>query len=97
MKREEITHLSNLARIALTDAEIEQLQTDADSILGYVSSINELVDTGTLNKTVGPVHNVFREDEVTTPTGTYTDSLTEAFPDRSGPHLRVKKILNPDE
>ena len=93
----EIAHLGTLARIALTDEEIHQLQTEVSSILDYISSINELVAEADLTKVVGPVHNVFREDTVTNPNGTYTDALTEAFPDRARAHLKVKKILNPEQ
>jgi aspartyl-tRNA(Asn)/glutamyl-tRNA(Gln) amidotransferase subunit C len=94
MTKEEISHLSTLARIKLTDEEITSLTKETDAILAYVSSVDELVTEAALQKTVGRLHNVFREDEVTTPSGTYSEALTEAFPDRQGPHLAVKKILH---
>ncbi len=96
MTKEEILHLGTLSRIKLTDEEAEKLHTEIDSILEYVGQINNIVAKGNLTKKVGPVFNVFREDEVTNEPGEYTQDLVEAFPKRDGDYLKVKKILNPD-
>ena len=96
MTKEEILHLGTLSRIQLHDTEIATLQEEITSILGYVSTINEVVDSGALAKEVGAVHNVFREDVVTNEPGRYTQDILDEMPDRDGKYLRVKKILNPD-
>ncbi len=96
MTKEEILHLGTLSRIRLSDQEAEKLKTEIDSILEYVGQVNELVADGHLEKKVGPVHNVFREDEVTHQSGSYSEALIEAFPEKEGNYLKVKKILNPD-
>lgn len=97
MTRDEILHLGEMARIKLTDDEVEKFTTEIDGILGYVSTINDIVaDYGELTKKVGLVHNVFREDEVTNQPGEYTEALTAAFPEKEGPYLKVKKILSQD-
>ena len=95
MTKEEIKQLGELSRISLTDAEVEKFQGDIDAILGYVSAINEIVADSALTKTVGPVHNVFREDEMI-PSETASEDLIRAFPENEGRYLKVKKILNPD-
>jgi len=96
MTKEEILHLGTLSRIRLSEAEVEKFKGEIDSILEYVSQVNELVDDGHLEKKVGLVHNVFREDEVTNEPGSYSAALTAAFPEREGDYLKVKKILNLD-
>jgi aspartyl/glutamyl-tRNA(Asn/Gln) amidotransferase C subunit len=96
MTKEEILHLGTLARIKLTDSEIVQLQEETTSILEYVSAIDAQVQDGALLKEVGAVHNVFREDVVTCEPGEFTEAMLNEMPDRDGPYLRVKKILNPD-
>lgn len=96
MTKEEILHLGRLARIRLTDAEAEALQTDISNILGYVSEINDIVADASLTKQVGPRHNVLRADEVTNEPGVYTERLHAAMPETHGRYLKVKKILNPD-
>mgnify|MGYP001577751985 FL=1 len=96
MTKEEILHLGTLSRIKLTDAEAEKLHTEIDSILAYVGAVSDIVAATDLTKTVGPVFNVFREDEVQNDPGAYTEDLVAAFPEREGNYLKVKKILNPD-
>lgn len=96
MTKEEILHLGNLSRIKMTDSEAEAFKTEIDSILKYVSAVDELVDKGDLSKEPGPVFNVFRDDVVTNEPGSYTRDIVAAFPLRQGDHLSVKKILNPD-
>lgn len=96
MTKEELLHLGELARIRLTDEEVAGLQTETAAILEYVGKINEVVKDGALEKKVGPVFNVFREDEVTIEPGTYTEALLAEMPETEKNMLKVKKILNPD-
>lgn len=98
MTPQDIAHLADLARIKLTDAEREQLAGEIDTILEYVSAVQEIAgDDGDATPTVGPLHNVFRSDEVTTPPGTHTETLLAAMPQREGQYLKVQKILSQDE
>lgn len=96
MTKEEIQHLGTLARIKLTDAEVEKLSGEFSAILEYVSTINDVVKDGSLEKKVGPVFNVFREDEVSNEPGSYTEALLSEMPEKDGRYLKVKKILNPE-
>ena len=96
MTKEEILHLGELARIKLSDDEVEKLQGDITNILEYVSVVDDVVTDAALEKKVGAVHNVFREDEVTNDPGSYTDALLAEMPETKGRFLKVKKILNPD-
>lgn len=94
--KEEVLHLGTLARIKLTDEEAERLHTEIEDILGYVSAVNEIVADGDLTKQVGPVHNVFREDEVKDDTNATPEDLIAAFPAKKDRFLQVKKILDND-
>lgn len=96
MTKEDILHLGNLARIRLTDTEVEAFKTDITEILGYVGSVNEIVAASGVTKTVGARYNVFRDDVVTNEPNTYTETLLNEMPERDGRYLKVKKILNPD-
>ena len=96
MTKEEILHLAALSRIKMSDEEVDKFKDEIQSILEYVGTVNSIVADKEVKKTPGPVRNVFRSDEVTNEPGSYTKELTEAFPDRVGPYLKVKKILNPD-
>ena len=63
--REIIEHVANLARLTLTEQEIERLTSEMGSIIEYVDKLDEL-DTSDVAPTshVIPVQNVLREDRV---------------------------------
>jgi aspartyl-tRNA(Asn)/glutamyl-tRNA(Gln) amidotransferase subunit C len=98
MKKEEIEHLARLARIKLTETELENLETDLSSIVTYVSEVSELVaDKADAEPSVGAVHNVFRTDEVTNQADEYTDDIMREMPATDGRFLEVKKILQTED
>ncbi|MEX0930840.1 MAG: Asp-tRNA(Asn)/Glu-tRNA(Gln) amidotransferase subunit GatC [Candidatus Paceibacterota bacterium] len=96
MTKEEILHLSSLARIKLTNEEVATLKTDIPNILDYVSAVNTIVADTAITKDIGVLHNVFREDIITNEAETYTEELLKEMPAKKGRYLKVKKILNPD-
>lgn len=63
--RDTVLHVANLARLNLSDTEVDQLTMEMDQILHYIDKLEEL-DTSTVDPTahVIPMQNVFREDEV---------------------------------
>ena len=96
MNKEEILKLGNMARIAITDEEASALSTDIDSVLSYISTINEITAEEGITKKVGAVYNVFREDEITVEPGSHTEALMAEVPKVRKGRLEVKKILNTD-
>lgn len=96
MKREEIEHLANLARIKLTEEEIAGFGLEIGAILEYVSVIKNLTVEDKTSPTLSPRFNVFRTDEVTNEPGSYTEDLLKAMPKTKGKHMLVKKILSHD-
>lgn len=95
MKREDIIALADLARIELTDTEIERFAKEFDDILAYVGEIKGLAGAA-VEPAVGPHFNVFREDVDPLPADLYTEVLLEAAPVRDGRYLKVKKVLKND-
>ncbi|MEX0917625.1 MAG: Asp-tRNA(Asn)/Glu-tRNA(Gln) amidotransferase subunit GatC [Candidatus Paceibacterota bacterium] len=96
MTKEEIKHLGTLARIRLSDEEVEKFGTEITGILGYVSAVNEIVADSGVTKQVGARYNIFRDDVVTNESGVHAEALLAEMPERQGRHLSVKKIINPD-
>ena len=93
MKREDIEHLAKLARIEVQGEEAESLAEDITSILGYVSEIEGITGNAAIEKKVGPLANVMREDENPHEPGLYTEDLLNLAPDRQGQYVKVKKII----
>jgi aspartyl-tRNA(Asn)/glutamyl-tRNA(Gln) amidotransferase subunit C len=65
ISRDEVAHLARLARLALTDAELDSFAAQLDAILGYVSQIQS-VDVSGVEPTDNPLKdvNVMRPDVV---------------------------------
>ncbi|MGB3353401.1 MAG: Asp-tRNA(Asn)/Glu-tRNA(Gln) amidotransferase subunit GatC [Mycobacterium sp.] len=65
ISRDEVAHLARLARLALTDAELDSFVGQLDAILGHVSQI-QAVDVTGVEATDNPLKsvNVFRSDVV---------------------------------
>jgi len=98
MKHEEIEHLASLARIKLTDAEIEKFPEELSAIVSYVSVVSDIVsDANDSTSQFGPRYNVFRQDVVTNKPDEYTEAILAEMPSKEGRFLSVKKILQVDE
>ena len=90
--REQVRKVAKLARLDLTEAEIEEFTGQLGAILEYVEKMNEL-DTAAVEPLAHclPIHNAFRADEVHASLGT-EQTLANA-PQRDGPFFKVPKIL----
>jgi len=86
--RDEVLHVARLARLALTDAEIERLQDELSAILDAVGKVAEL-DLSNVPPTSHPldVVNVWGDDEPR-PSLPVEDALANA-PSREGGFFRV--------
>jgi aspartyl-tRNA(Asn)/glutamyl-tRNA(Gln) amidotransferase subunit C len=87
-----IEHLSQLARLALTEEEKSRYENQLDNILHYVEKLNEL-DTAGIEPTshVISISNVTREDTLR-PSLAREDALMNA-PDKTDTFYRVPKII----
>ena len=88
ISKDEVLHVARLARLALTDDEIERLTGELGAILDAVGVVAEL-DLADVPPTAHPLDlvNVWDEDEVR-PSLPLDDVFANA-PDRDGDHFRV--------
>jgi len=88
ISKEEVLHVARLARLALTDEEIERLTEELGAILDAVGVVAEL-DLADVPPTSHPLDlvNVCDEDEPR-PSLSLEDVFANA-PDRDGDHFRV--------
>lgn len=98
MKLEDIKKLANLARIDMSDEEMEGMAKDFDPILAYVSQIQEVsklkkVESLHENPDNYLLQNVMREDVVVNIRGEYTEKILADAPDVQDGYLKVKQIL----
>ena len=91
ISREEVIHVSRLARLNLREEEVEKFTGQLGAILEHVSKLNE-VDTEGVPPTshVLDLVNVFREDAVTE---SPIENMENMAPDFEKGHFRVPKVI----
>ncbi len=92
LTKEQVEHLAYLIRLGLSDQEVEQLQEQLSSILGYFEMLQEL-DTEAIPPTarVISVENIMRADAVE-PSMPVDEVLANA-PDREDDYFKVRAVL----
>lgn len=93
ISRDEVAHLAMLARLAVTEAELDLFATQLDVILQSVARVSEVAgaDVPPTSHSV-PVTNVYRDDEVR-PGLTQEQALSGAPASEQG-RFRVPRILD---
>jgi len=89
----QVRKIAKLARLELTDAEVEEFTGQLSAVLDYMEKMDEL-DTTDIEPLAHclPISNVLREDTVRESLGT-EKALTNA-PSRDGDFFKVPKILD---
>jgi aspartyl-tRNA(Asn)/glutamyl-tRNA(Gln) amidotransferase subunit C len=89
---DQVRWVAHLARLKLTDAELETMTRQLSAILDYVGQLQEL-NTDNVEPLAHPlpVHNVFRKDEpgASLP----VDTALQNAPDRRGDFYGVPAVL----
>ncbi|MFM7224288.1 MAG: Asp-tRNA(Asn)/Glu-tRNA(Gln) amidotransferase subunit GatC [Actinomycetota bacterium] len=90
--RAEVEHVARLARLALTDAEIDALTGELGAILGHAAEVSA-IDTADVPPTAHPLPlvNVLRPDEPRP--GADRDEVLGAAPAAEDGRFRVPRIL----
>jgi aspartyl-tRNA(Asn)/glutamyl-tRNA(Gln) amidotransferase subunit C len=93
ISRDEVAHLARLARLAVTDQELDLFAGQLDVILGHVARVGEVAAADIPPTTHAvPLTNVFRDDVVT---GCLPrDVVLAAAPAVEDGKFRVPRILS---
>ena len=99
LSHDELANLARLARLDLSEAELQALGSNIASILGYVAQVSA-VEFDATKPTAPLVHNVMREDTVRGEhdqvAGTEA-SIRASFPKEKKGYNVVRKIIQKDE
>lgn len=92
ISRAQVEHVAQLARLGLSDDEIDRLQQQLSQILGHMQAIDQL-DTSAIPPTaqVIPLSTVTRDD-VARPS-TPVDDVLQNAPRREGVFFKVPPVL----
>jgi aspartyl-tRNA(Asn)/glutamyl-tRNA(Gln) amidotransferase subunit C len=93
LTREEVTNIADLAKLELTEAELDTFADQLSAVLDYASRLEQL-DTKDIppTATVLPLENVMRED-VAKPSLPREKALANA-PDSADGQFRVAAVLD---
>ena len=93
LSADEVRYIARLARVALSDDEVQRLQEQLSDILDHFAVLNA-VDTEGVPPTAQPFEmtNVLRDDE-TAPSSSREDILANA-PREDGGYFRVRAVLD---
>ncbi|KAB7672457.1 Asp-tRNA(Asn)/Glu-tRNA(Gln) amidotransferase subunit GatC [Bacillus sp. B1-b2] len=90
--KEEVKHVANLARLAISEEEAEVFQKQLDAIITFAEQLNE-VDTDGVEPTshVLDMKNVLREDIPTK--GLPVEEVLKNAPDHENGQIKVPSII----
>jgi len=93
LTREDVLKLARLARLTITDEEVEKYRSELSEILKYVEQLQS-ADVDGLEPTsqVTGLKNVMREDEIVD-YGVSPDDLLRITPNKQGRHVKVKRMI----
>ncbi len=92
ISRDDVLHVANLARLHLTDGEVDRLRAQLSNILEAIETLRE-VDTSQVGPTASVLglQNVMRDDVPRR--GLSRDAALANAPLRDDPFLRVPTVL----
>ena len=92
LSREEVLHIARLARVGLTDQDVDRLREQLSNILEHFEALKQ-VDTTDVPPTAQsiPLQNVTKDDKVK-PSLSQEQTLANA-PRQEGEYFRVKAVL----
>jgi len=96
ISRDDVAHLANLARLALTDAELDSFAGQLDAILAHVGKI-QAVDVAGIEATGNPLKevNITRPDAVLTSLA--QEQALAAAPRAEDGRFAVPRILGEEQ
>lgn len=88
----DVRALAALARIEVSDAELETLEREVPGILAFVETIQSVEVSKTEHNPT--LRNVMREDREPHESGIYTEKLLEQAPVRKEDRVVVKQVIS---
>ncbi len=94
LKKEEIQHISNLARLELTDEELEKYGDQLSGVLDYFDQLKE-VDTSDVLPTaqVTGLENVYKDDKIEVWDDEERKAALHQAPELEDDQVKVKRVL----
>ncbi|MBI4812203.1 Asp-tRNA(Asn)/Glu-tRNA(Gln) amidotransferase subunit GatC [Candidatus Falkowbacteria bacterium] len=94
LSKEQIQHIANLARLELTNEELEKYGGQLSAVLDYIDQLKE-VDVSGAEPTaqVTGLQNIFREDKVENWNEEEIEAALRDAPAREHRFIKVKRVI----
>jgi len=92
ISKEEVQHIASLARLELSEAEIEKMQKDLSAILDYFDLLKKAPKLEKPIDTLGDL-SATRKDETDLKVVGLSEKLVEGAPNKKDGYIKVKTIL----
>ncbi len=92
ISKDDVKKLLNLARLEVTDAELESVANEIGAILQYVGSIDSAI-AGNENIPGPEIYNNLQEDDKANESCLETETLLSSAPKRDDNFVKVKKVI----
>jgi aspartyl-tRNA(Asn)/glutamyl-tRNA(Gln) amidotransferase subunit C len=95
LSKEEVLKIAKLARLELSEKEVETMQKDLSAVLDYFEILKK-IDTSNVkleNKDILDIEKITRKDEVLFENNKTNDWLLNQAPDKKDDYIKVKAIL----
>lgn len=93
LMKTDIDHLSELARLAISDKESNELAAQLDSVLAYVGEISKVATQVEVVPRAGELRNILREDGDAYEGGEWTEQILANAPHKEDGYFKVEQIL----
>ena len=92
ISKEEVQHIAKLARLELTEKEIEKMQKDLSAILDYFDLLKRAPKIKNGGHPMSAKNFALRKDEVVS-NHDIADKLIAAAPEKKDGYIKVKQIF----
>jgi len=95
ISKEEVQKIAGLARLELSEKEIEKMQKDLSSILDYFNILKKAPKPKDKSQSSKDAwnKNVLRKDTVIEKSASLANNLVEMAPDKKDGYIKVRSIL----
>ena len=95
LEKKQIKHIANLARLDLTDKELEKYGDQLSDVLGYIDSLREVDVSDTVaTAQVTGLENVLEEDNIKNWDEGEIDLALKQAPELENREVKVKRVLD---
>lgn len=97
LTKQDIEHVAKLARLELTQAELEIMPDQLSNVLNYIDQLKEVDTEGVVpTAQVTGLSDVWREDEIDNWPKDEVEAALNTAPEVYGHQIKVKKVLEQD-